>query len=159
MRANQFRGPLEGVGSENLGFFGHWNGNRSPLPPPTNSYKAAGKLMYLKSTRFLYGAWVLWCGQIHFEDFRAQLSLPFQGPKKSKFSGPTPSSDPRNQFSRIKIIASPYHINKRYINGYNVVYMLRDVMILMRANPFRVSISNGPLNGFTRIKIIMSCAI
>jgi hypothetical protein len=33
-------------------------------------------------------------------------SWPFQGPKKSQFSGPTPSTGPRNGFSHIKIIMS-----------------------------------------------------
>jgi hypothetical protein len=34
-------------------------------------------------------------------------SLPFQGPKKSWFSGSTPSNSPRNRFSPIKKITSP----------------------------------------------------
>jgi hypothetical protein len=33
-------------------------------------------------------------------------SLPFQGPKKSRFSGPTPSNGYQNVFTRIKIITS-----------------------------------------------------
>jgi hypothetical protein len=33
-------------------------------------------------------------------------SLPFQGPKKSWFWGPTPSNGPQNGFSRMKIITS-----------------------------------------------------
>jgi hypothetical protein len=33
-------------------------------------------------------------------------SLPFQGPKKSRFSGPTPSNGPRNGCCRIKTILS-----------------------------------------------------
>jgi hypothetical protein len=30
--------------------------------------------------------------------------VPFQGPKKSRFSGPTPSSAPRNDVAPLKII-------------------------------------------------------
>ncbi len=33
-------------------------------------------------------------------------SWPFQGPKKSRFSGPTPSNGPRNGFSSIEITTS-----------------------------------------------------
>ncbi len=40
------------------------------------------------------------------------LSLPFQDPKKSRFSGPTPSNGPHIGFSRIRIIHYiPRHIN------------------------------------------------
>jgi hypothetical protein len=42
-------------------------------------------------------------------------SLVFQGPKKSRFSGPTPSNGPCNGFARIKIITSGANINNRYI--------------------------------------------
>jgi hypothetical protein len=42
--------------------------------------------------------------------------LPFWGPKNSQFSGPTPSNDPRNGFSLIKIVFLLRHINNRYIN-------------------------------------------
>jgi len=34
------------------------------------------------------------------------VSSPFQGPKKSRFSGQTPSSGIRNGFARIKIVTS-----------------------------------------------------
>jgi len=62
MRENPLLGPLEGVGPENLDFFG----------PKLHSLG----------------------------------SLAFEGPKKSWFSGPTPSNGSRNVFSRIKIITS-----------------------------------------------------
>jgi hypothetical protein len=43
-------------------------------------------------------------------------SLPFQGPKKSQFSGPTPSNGPRNGFSRIKIITVPPSPHKQQVH-------------------------------------------
>jgi hypothetical protein len=46
--------------------------------------------------------------------FCAQMALaslvPFQGPKKSRFSGPTPSNAPRNDVARLKTI--PYRAIK-----------------------------------------------
>jgi hypothetical protein len=39
----------------------------------------------------------------------------------SRFSGPTPSNGPSNQFARIKIIKSKRHIKNRYIG--NFMYM------------------------------------
>jgi hypothetical protein len=46
--------------------------------------------------------------------FWAQMALaslvPFQGPKKSRFSGPTPSNAPRNDVAPLKIIT--YHAIK-----------------------------------------------
>ncbi len=46
--------------------------------------------------------------------------LPFQGPKKSRFSGPTPSNPPRNDVAPLKIIIIyvPSHKNNKYINSY-----------------------------------------
>jgi hypothetical protein len=58
-------------------------------------------------------------GKSTSEDFRAQLSLPFQGPKKVLISRPTPSSDPQNEFALIKIIAitsgcDDFHLAKNH---------------------------------------------
>ncbi len=39
-------------------------------------------------------------------------SLPLQGPKKSRFSVPTPCNDPQNGFAR-----TVTHVNKKYINN------------------------------------------
>jgi hypothetical protein len=38
--------------------------------------------------------------------------LPFQGPKKSRFSGPTPSNPPRNDVAPLKIIIIMYRAIK-----------------------------------------------
>ncbi len=55
--------------------------------------------------------------------FLASLrSLPFQGPKKSPFSGLTPSNDPCNDgFARIKIISSRAN-NIMYTNRYWIAF-------------------------------------
>jgi hypothetical protein len=54
--------------------------------------------------------------------FWAQMALaslvPFQGPKKSQFSGPTPSNAPRNDVALLKKNYVPRHKNDRYINSY-----------------------------------------
>ncbi len=44
-------------------------------------------------------------------------SLPFRCPKKSRFSGPTPSNGPINGFARTKIIRFPCRKNNRYIGS------------------------------------------
>jgi hypothetical protein len=46
--------------------------------------------------------------------------LPVQGPKKSRFSGPTPSNAPRNDVVPLKIITYRAIKNNRYINSYVV---------------------------------------
>jgi hypothetical protein len=40
------------------------------------------------------------------------------GPKKSRFSGPTPSNGPSNGFAHIKIIYVPCYINNRALSGF-----------------------------------------
>ncbi len=56
-----------------------------------------------------------WGGVVRGQsDFGPKCSLPFQGQKKSRFSG---TNGPRNGFSRVKIITSPRHMNNRYINS------------------------------------------
>ncbi len=45
-------------------------------------------------------------------------SLPFQVPKKSRFSGPTPSNGPRNGFCLHQNHYVLLHINNLYINSY-----------------------------------------
>ncbi len=90
------------MGPENQGFFWSWNGNSEAsaiwaqknldfqahpsgvmdLPPLKSSSPCA-----MKKT----GTLVFY---VH--------ELPFQGPKKSRFSGPTPSNGPCNGFSPIK---------------------------------------------------------
>ncbi len=47
-------------------------------------------------------------------------SLPFQGPKKSWFSGPTPFNSPRNGSCPHQNHYVPRHINNRYINSYSI---------------------------------------
>jgi hypothetical protein len=44
-------------------------------------------------------------------------SLPFQGPKKSRFSGLTPANGPCNRFARIKIITYRTYKQHIYINS------------------------------------------
>ncbi len=54
--------------------------------------------------------------------FWAQMALtslvPFQGPKKSRFSGPTPSNAPRNDVAALKTIKYKLHKNNRYIGSF-----------------------------------------
>jgi hypothetical protein len=56
--------------------------------------------------------------------FWAQMALaslvPFQGPKKSRFSGPTPSNAPRNDVPLLKTINVPRHKNNRYISYFMI---------------------------------------
>jgi hypothetical protein len=56
----------------------------------------------------------------------------------SRFSGPTPSNAPRND------VAPPqkHYVPRHKTTGTLIVNMVRDVMILIGANPFR-----GPLEG------------
>jgi hypothetical protein len=54
-------------------------------------------------------------------------SLPFQGPKKSRFSGPTLSNAPFIDVGRLKTIKYKRHINNRYIGNFmytNVLALL-----------------------------------
>ncbi len=54
--------------------------------------------------------------------FWAQMALafivPFQGPKKSRFSGPTPSKAPRNAVALLKTIKYKRHKNNWYIGSF-----------------------------------------
>ncbi len=43
--------------------------------------------------------------------------MPFQGPKKSRFSGPTLSNAPPNDVAPLKTIMYTRHKNNRYINS------------------------------------------
>jgi hypothetical protein len=44
-------------------------------------------------------------GAVDFLNFlKLHEGMPFQGPKKSRFSGPTPSNAPRNDVAPLKII-------------------------------------------------------
>ncbi len=45
-------------------------------------------------------------------------SLPFQGPKESRFSGPSPSNATGNDVARLKTIKYKRHINNRYIGNF-----------------------------------------
>jgi hypothetical protein len=74
-------------------------------------------------------------GKGHIGFHRSGLDS-FTGPKKSRFSGPTPSNGPRNIFARIITI------------NVTFVYTARDVMILMRVTSITKAIgrSMGPEN-------------
>ena len=61
--------------------------------------------MVLRSATSLLGA------------FWASL-MPFQGPKKSRFSGPTPSNAPSNDVALLKTIKYKRHKNNRYIGSF-----------------------------------------
>ncbi len=54
--------------------------------------------------------------------FWAQMALaslvPFQGPKKSQFSGPTPSDAPNNDVAPLKTIKYKRHKNNWYIGSF-----------------------------------------
>ncbi len=54
--------------------------------------------------------------------FWAQMALaslvPFQGPKKSRFSGPTPSNAPSNDVAHLKTIKYKRHKNNWYIGSF-----------------------------------------
>jgi hypothetical protein len=80
-------------------------------PPPTHPYQylytAAAKLIYIKLPMYLFFYMALGLnelmgtnpllGQVEELGIENLLSLPFQDPKKSRSSGPTPSKDgPRN---------------------------------------------------------------
>jgi hypothetical protein len=44
--------------------------------------------------------------------------VPFQGPKKSRFSGPTPSNAPSNAVALLKTIKYKRHKNNWYIGSF-----------------------------------------
>ncbi len=54
--------------------------------------------------------------------FWAQMALaslvPFQGPKNSRFSGPTPSNAPSNDVAPLKTIMYKRHKNNWYIGSF-----------------------------------------
>jgi hypothetical protein len=56
-------------------------------------------LMVLRRATSLLGASKLFWAQMALASL-----MPFQGPKKSRFSGPTPSNAPRNDVARLKTI-------------------------------------------------------
>ncbi len=60
------------------------------------------------------------CFQHNWRDARkgGVRSLPFQGPKESRFSGPTPSNGPCNGCCPHQNHYIPCHIKNRYINNY-----------------------------------------
>ncbi len=60
-------------------------------------------------------------------------SLPFQGPKKSRFSGPTPSNAPSKDVPRLKTIKYKCHINNKYIGNF----MYTSVVALLCVVVFR----------------------
>ncbi len=64
------------------------------------------------------GHWKGWALKI--ETFWALKWQPakFQGPKKSRFSGPTLSNATSNDVARLKTIMYKRHINNRYIGNF-----------------------------------------
>jgi hypothetical protein len=60
-------------------------------------------------------------------------SLPFQGPKKSRFSGPTSSNAPSKDVPHLKTIKYKCHINNRYIGNF----MFTSVVALLCVVLFR----------------------
>jgi hypothetical protein len=67
--------------------------------------------------------------------FWAQMTLaslvPFQDPKKSQFSGPTPFNAPSNDVSHLKTIKYKSHKNNRYIGNLSTRVLLCSVVVLL----------------------------
>ncbi len=67
--------------------------------------------MYIKLPMYMFFYMALGHNDIDYSNFFEPkwyllCSLPFQGPKMSRFSGPTPSNGTGNKFAHIKIIKS-----------------------------------------------------
>jgi hypothetical protein len=119
-------------------------GSPSTLHTGTNTYKAAAKLktyrkeyrictiynteyrrvplFYMALDLMIWMQVISFLGPLEREGPEKKMSLTLlvaiSGPKKSQFSGPTPSNGPINGFAHINSIMSR-HINYRYINSYN----------------------------------------
>ncbi len=119
-----------------------WEGGSHPLTINSNTHTAAGHVWYIKLPMYLFFIWSLFglnngysglhpllgpldgVGPENLHFFGPKwhlLSLwPFQGPKKSQFSGTTPSNGSQNGCSLHTNNFIPPHINNWYINSYSL---------------------------------------
>jgi len=77
--------------------------------------------LHVYISTFFIPKWAFLCPNgLFMPKWHSLRSLPFLGAKKSGFSGPTPSNDPRNEFAPINITKS----NKRHMkNKYKLVIL------------------------------------
>jgi hypothetical protein len=74
---------------------------RPPHPSYTQQHYTTA-LGYIKQPMYLLFLWLL--SRLFWAQIALASLVPFQGPKKSRFSGPTPSNNPRNDVAPLKII-------------------------------------------------------
>jgi len=142
MQANPFRGPLELVGTENRDFPGPWNGNErskchlSPNKlrfqgPPLQSFNGPSngfapikiiksKCRTKKQVHWLFYVHEFCCSCV----MRAnpfQWPSKWQGLKKYRFSGHTPSNGPRNGCCLHQNHYVPRHTYKQQVPGTLIV--------------------------------------
>jgi hypothetical protein len=107
-----------------------WEGEGSSSSPCPKQYlhstQLQAKLMYIKLPMYLFFI------ELILNDLRWAIgpkqhllrSLPFQGPKKSQFPGPTPSNGPRNGYCPLQNHYVPRHISNRYTTEIVIINLM-----------------------------------